>query len=139
MWVIETKQAGQAVAWEITKSVPRNAGGDPVESGPLDEHRAVVGAETDVASMTTFLKAQSGDHVRVGDVEAAWKAGESGGPQRERTVKRRDVTAAQVNKPAKPMRSIAVKDTKGPSSPLTGVVVLLALAAAAYFIFTKLM
>ena len=61
MWVIESTVDGRVTAWELAKSVPRDANGDPVESGPLADDRIVVGARDTVDTMLALLKQRIAD------------------------------------------------------------------------------
>ena len=133
MWVIETVVEGEPVSWELSHPVPRNDAGEPVEGGSLDPSgsRVVVGSRDTFDTMVAFLKERSGAHVRVSKVEAAWAAAERRGSARERVILQ-DGTPPPSAQLAHPARADAA-GRDGPSSPLTGVFVLLVLGALVYF------
>lgn len=150
MWIIETTSNGEATAWELSRAVPRDKAGNPVEQGPLEPgprgEREVIGKRDTLDTMLAFLKDRSGDRVRVGDVETAWAAAEQSGAAADRTVRVRGgaAPAARPVATGSATGSVAPARHSGPArpssrppppSPWKGVALLVVLAIVAYVVF----
>lgn len=147
MYVIEhRRQNGEIAHWELSRAVPRDADGEPVELGDLGVEGAFdrkVVTEVDALDVLVhFLKQRVDQGVRVSEVERAMDAAEARAPKVERRITPRSKNAEVDYGRSGSGSGGGTIGSRGSTStprtfPVGRVLVVLAILAALWWFFVR--